>query len=401
MKSIRSHTILLQCLAVAMAGSSCKDSAGPRGGVREHWYEAQSGVALARPAVLASVVYFGTNNGEIIARDAATGVQRWVTKVGTDPLGVGGANIIARNGVVVAAVTTYTVGLDAQTGQPLWRYEAPPDTTDRPPGAPLVPGRVIGSRIDADDMNAYIPAWGASISAVDLRTGALRWVWKVGILPGDTAVSGVFRSGSMSVRLGPGGLYATMWHDLDRDGRTSEAWVLRLGELTGIEFFRTRLPDKGFGAFITGAPAVSGAWVIVNTQYARTYGIDRVTGALIWNFATPAPTLLAYSEVEAYGDAVYVDGGDNHIYALSGSNGAVLWSSSIPDGAFTDLLVTERRVAVTNNRTLYFLDRQTGAQITAVTQPRTTDPHFQSPPIFDNGLVFVAVNGAAWCFEEP
>ena len=203
----------------------------------------------------------------------------------------------------------------------------------------------------------------------------------------------------MSVRVGQL-LYATMWHDLDRDGRASEAWVVSLGQLTGIEFGSVRLPQQGTGAFIQGAPAAYGTLAIVNTGYARTYAIDRPS-QIVWQFTAPTPTLMTAAQVEVYGDVVYLDGGDNHIYALNATNGSVLWSSPIAGGAITDMLVTERRVILTNNRTLYILDRQTGAQIAAVTQPRTNDPHFQSPATFDNGLVFVAVNGAAWCFEEP
>lgn len=55
------------------------------------------------------------------------------------------------------------------------------------------------------------------------------------------------------------------------------------------------------------------------------------------------------------------------------------------------MLVTARRIAFTNGRTLYVLDRQTGKQIAAVMQPRTSDPLFASPAAFANGIVFVTL----------
>jgi len=403
MRFIRSHSTVFRALALVLAGWSCHDSSGPAaGGVRERWYQPQPGVGSARPAVSGNVVYFGTSDGQIIARDVGTGIQRWATTVGADPVGVGGANLLVRNGVVVAPITNYTVGLDELTGLLLWRYEAPNDAAGRPPGAPNNPGQVIRSRIDADNVNVFIPAWGASVSAVNLKTGSLQWVWTPGTMSGDTAVSGVFRSGSSSIRFSGGFVFATMWHDLDRDGRTSEAWVVRLGQLTGIVFGQTLLPDQGSGAFIEGAPAVYGNVSIVNTGYARTYAIEwNPFAQMIWQFRAPAPTLFTPTEVEIYGDVAYLDGGDNRVYALRASDGTVIWSSPIPGGVLRDMLVTERRVIIPTNKQLYILDRQTGAQIAVVTQPNTNDPHFLSPPAFADGLVFVAVSGAAWCFEEP
>jgi PQQ enzyme repeat. len=67
------------------------------------------------------------------------------------PDAVKGANILVHSGVVVAPVLNYTVGLDARTGQQLWRHEAPKDTTGATPGAATYPGQVVLSRIGADD----------------------------------------------------------------------------------------------------------------------------------------------------------------------------------------------------------------------------------------------------------
>jgi outer membrane protein assembly factor BamB len=367
--------------------------------VHERWYEAQSGQSWARPAVSATIVYFGTGDGQIIARDMLTGTPRWITKVGPDA--IDGANLLLRNGVVVAPVLNYTAGLDAQTGQQRWRYEAPKDTTGSPPGAATFPGQVILSRIDADDQTVYIPAWGASVSAVDLKTGAVRWIWQPGQIAGDTAVSGVFRSGSMSVRVSGDTVFATMWHDVNRQGGTSEAWVVALDRLTGHEFWRVRLPYQGSGALIEGAPVTFANLVIVHTVSARTYAIDRTTQRVAWEFTVPAAALSTIAEAELLGDVVYVDGGDRNIYALRAADGSVLWSAPFPTQATRDMLVTARRVTFTEGRTLYVLDRLTGKQITAVTQPRTTDPLFASPAAFANGQVFITVAGAAWCFDEP
>lgn len=50
---------------------------------------------------------------------------------------------------------------------------------------------------------------------------------------------------------------------------------------------------------------------------------------------------------------------------------------------------------------LIVLDRDTGHTVAMTTQPHTYDPLFSSPAAFSNGLMFVTVAGAAWCFDEP
>lgn len=387
-------------LALAAVGS-CSDSATSPGfgGVHERWYEPQPGYGWARPGVSGNLVYFGTGDGQIIARDVTTGTPLWSTKVGPDA--VRGANIIVRSGVVVAPVLNYTAGLNAETGQQLWQYQAPKDTTGTVPGGAAYPGAVVLSRIDADDQTVYIPAWGASVSAVDLKTGAVRWVWQPGRIEGDTATSGVFRAGSMSARVSGDTVFATMWHNVNRQGGTSEAWLVALDRPTGRELWRVRLPYQGSGALIEGAPVVYGNLIIVHTVSARTYAIDRSTQKVVWEFTVPTAALSTNAEAELYGDVVYVDGGDRHIYALHASDGGVLWSAPFPSQTGTDMLVTNRRITFTEGRTLYVLDRQTGKQVAAVTQPRTSDPLFASPAAFANGLVFVTVADAAWAFDEP
>jgi len=214
--------------------------------VKERWYQAQAGQSRARPAFLGTSSYFGTGDGSIIARDQQSGAIIWSTNISTDP--IEGANLVARNGVVVTSAVYSTAGLDAQTGRLLWSYQAPMDTTNVTSSA-VRPGTVIDSRLDADDESVYIPAWGASVSAVDLRSGAAKWIWKPGAFNSDTAQTGVFRSGSMSVRVSGDTVFATAWHYLNRAGGTSEAWLIALDRSTGRELWRVRLPYLGSGDY--------------------------------------------------------------------------------------------------------------------------------------------------------
>jgi len=201
----------------------------------------------------------------------------------------------------------------------------------------------------------------------------------------------------MSTRVSGDTVFAPLWHYVNRLGGASEAWVVALDRLTGTEFWRVRLPYQGSGVLIEAPPVIHGNLLIS----ARTYAIDRATQTIAWEFTVPNPTNSTIAGAELYGTNVYVDGGDQHIYALQGSSGKIIWSSAFPTQATRDLLVTERRITFTNGGSLYIIDRLTGGQVAVVAQPRTSDPLFASAAAFSNGFVFVTVAGAAWCFEEP
>jgi len=393
--SIVGFVALTVCLA------SCGDSTGPSsGGFHQRWYQSQSGYAWARPAVSGNVVYFGDGLGDVIARDVRTGSQIWIARAGQGP--IYGANILVRAGVVVAPVETHTVGLDAVTGRGLWFSKAPADTVDVLPGYIPGPGSVVGSTIDADDQTVYIPAWGASVSAVDIHTGNVRWIWRPGRIESDTATSGVFRSGSMGVRVSGDTIFATLWHYVIRSGVYSDAWLVAIDRVAGKELWRVRLPFVGGGTMIWSPPLFYQNLVIVNTLPARTYAIDRTTQKVVWQFVAPSEHLLTTTaEPEVYGDVVYVDGGNEQLYALRARDGAVIWGAPFPTQATANLLVTERRVIFTNGQELMALDRETGHMIARTTQPGTYDGLFSSPAAFSNGFVFVTMAGAAWCIGEP
>jgi len=396
-----SNRIAAAFLVASLPGLwSCRDATAPGpGGVRGRWYQPQAGWARARPAIFGNTVYFGDGFGDVIARDVANGERKWTTRIGRDP--IDGANLLVRSGVVVAAAINYTVGLDAASGRELWRYSAPVDTTGVPPGYVALPGQVAESSLDADDQAVYIPAWGASISAVELTTGNVRWIWQPGRIDGDTAASGVFRSGSNGVRVSGDTIFATLWHYVNRQGGFSEAWLVALNRVGGKELWRIRLPYLGSGVLVWAAPVVYKNLVIVHTLSARTYAIDLTSQEVAWEFTVPTAQLSTVSNAELYGDVLYVDGGDSQIHALRPADGSELWSAPFPSQATRDLLVTDKRIYVPIGAELYVLDRQNGSTVAIAHQPETYDPLFSTAASFSNGLVFIGVAEAAWCFVEP
>lgn len=381
---------------IGFSGIACHETTAGQPVVRERWYQQQSGYGYPRPAIAGAAVMFGTGDGRIVARDVATGAARWSAKVADS--WIGGSNMVVRSGVVIVPVVSETVALDVATGSVRWKYSAPNDTVGA--GSQSAPGSVYRTHIDADSQTVFIPAWGASISAVDVTTGVARWVWQPGRAPSDTAATGLFRSGSDGLRVSGDTVFATAWHFLDAAGQRAEAWLVALDRRTGSELWRVTMPSYTGGVFVNGAPAISGSLVIFESTGGHEYAIDRNSQRLVWEFK-PNTKLGTEAQTELYGGVAYHDGGDSFIYALRATDGALVWRAPFSSQTGRDLLVTERRVIFTDGGSLYILDRQNGRQIARLAQPHTADSFFASPAAYANGQVFVTVGEGAWSFDEP
>jgi outer membrane protein assembly factor BamB len=196
-------------------------------------------------------------------------------------------------------------------------------------------------------------------------------------------------------------VFATLWHYVTRLGGASEAWLVAIDRISGEEIWRVRMPYQGAGTLVWAPPVVYRNLVIVHTLSARTYAIDRLTQKVAWQFVADSAWLTPTSGAELYGDVLYVDGGDSQIHALRPSDGTVIWNAPFPTQSTTDLLATEKRIYVVNGTAVYILDRASGVTVAVAHQPGTYDPLFSSAAAFANGLVFITVADAAWCFYEP
>lgn len=253
-----------------------------------------------------------------------------------------------------------------------------------------------------DATTAYIPAWGASVSAVDLRTGAVRWTWQPGRSVGDTSLSGPFRSGAEGVVVSGDTVYANVWHFRDRVGLQSNTTLVAIGARTGKELWRLVFPQYTGGVNVAGAPVVAGSLVVMGGGSGRTWGVDRFSSKVSWQWDPDSATNATVAGPAVLGDVVYVDGGDEHLVALRLNDGSVVWRTLF--GGYVDqgLLVTDRYVYAPRGGELFIFDRLTGRIVRKLNQPgRTYDSFIASAPAEQNGRIFVNVKEAAWSFDEP
>lgn len=368
------------------------DAAGPVEVVHERWTRPQARFAETIPVVVGDIVIFGTGAGELVARKQTSGEATWTTAVAADR--IASRNIIERQGVVVAGSVRSVHAVDAATGALLWSYSPPLDSIDT---ANPKAGSVDHARLDADGSTVFVPAWGASVSAVDLRTGAVRWVWQ----PLGTE----HRTGSMGVRVSGDTVLATVWHFLNTTGTQSESWLVALDKTTGRELWRFVLPAPGALVDIRCAPALWGRLAIVNTGNGQVFAIDRFTRALVWQTTvvdTHGAGLIATdAEPLVVGNVVYHDAGSRDLWARNAGDGQLIWKSRYGAGIFGDLTASDRRVYGNTYGYLYIFDRASGRLVASIQQPASSDPFIASAPAVQGRQLFVDVGDAAWSFDEP
>lgn len=138
----------------------------------------------ATPVVVDGVMYTSGNWGRVYALEAATGRELWTYDPGVPGqwgryacCDVVNRGVAVRDGrVYVASLDGYLHAIDARTGQRIWRVDTLPvrgtkDFHYTVTGAPLIAGDLIVIGNSGGDFSGS----RGSVSAYELRSGALRW----------------------------------------------------------------------------------------------------------------------------------------------------------------------------------------------------------------------------------
>lgn len=163
---------------------------------QEVWRFEYAAGGLAEPVVQAGVVYAGADDGSVVALDAATGAERWISDVSAIAAGEERRwrSIVAVNGdaLYVAGGNHRVFALDPASGTERWRAETPEMTGAYPV---VAGGRVFVVGYVQLDMSEN--AWPARrILALDAETGTELWRRD---LPDDASVSAVIATEELVV----------------------------------------------------------------------------------------------------------------------------------------------------------------------------------------------------------
>ena len=243
----------------------------PREFHRVKWTFPTGGRIVSSPVWRDGTLFFGSDDGNVYAVDAATGRQRWMAR--TDGP-VPSTPALAGERVFASSYDGRLYALDVRTGEILWKFATEGER-----------------RFEARGLHGMLP-----------RTQTFADMYDV-FLSSPLVVDGKVYFGS-----GDGHVYAV-------DAATGRlAWKFRTGDV------------------VHASPAYADGLVVVGSWDGRLYALDAATGAQRWAFQAGVDPLIfnqqGFQSSAAIADGtVYVGCRDGHLYAIDLRTGAAKWNS--------------------------------------------------------------------------
>jgi eukaryotic-like serine/threonine-protein kinase len=244
---------------------------GPRKLQGVKWKFATGDRIVSSPVWSAGVLYFGSDDNNLYAVDAETGLQKW--KYATQGP-VPSSPAIAGGLVYFASYDGKFYALNADTGRLKWkfttagerRFEAKGIHGLQPKNQTIPdPWDVYLSSPVVVDGAVYFGSGDGNLYALDARSGELRWKFQTGDV---VHASPAFDSGT---------LYVGSW----------DSYLYAVDAATGHEKWRFKGGDDPLTHNQVGfqsSPVVSGGLVYSGCRDSNVYAIDAATGKEKWRF---------------------------------------------------------------------------------------------------------------------
>lgn len=274
---------------------------GPRQFHRVKWLFPTGNRIVSSPVFAAGLIYFGSDDGNIYAVDAATGRQIWKQATGgpapTSPA-------IAEGMLYAGSYDGRFYALNARTGAIRWKFSTGGERRFEAKG---LHGMLPATQTIADPFDVYLSSptvtdglvyFGSgdgNVYALDAATGSLRWKYQTGdVVHASPAVS-------------DGAVYVGSWDSYFYaiDARTGQLkWRFHGGEDPAIH------NQVGFQS----SAAVVGGVVYVGCRDANLYALDAATGTQRWRFSTDLSWVITSPAV--YDGKVYFATSDSSLYHI-------------------------------------------------------------------------------------
>jgi quinohemoprotein ethanol dehydrogenase len=285
----------------------------------------------ATPVMVDGVLYVSGVAGRAYAFDAATGRPLWAFEPEVDMQlnrtaccdMVNRGLAVADGKVMVAALDGWMYALDAKTGKLVWKADFIENRAkgDNSTGAPEVAGDVviIGMAGAEYDVRGYV-------TALDLKTGKLRWRWHV--VPRDPAkgpqerpeLEAALKTWDPNSRWDIGGGGAP-WDALNYDPETG---LILVGTGNGGPYATSkRSPAGGDNLYLGSVVALDPKTGAMRWHYQETPGDN-------WDFTSTAPMILTRMTVDGTERPVILHAPKNgFLYVIDRQSGKLLRANPI------------------------------------------------------------------------
>lgn len=316
-------------------------------------YEAGSPLESSA-AVAGGAVYVGTQSGDLLSLDLATGALRWKYATGARD-GIGESSPAVAAGIVYIGDLSGTLhAVDAASGKKLWSHTTGSEIKSSPV--------VAGDRV-------LIGSYDEHLYCLAARSGKLVWKFKVdgpvhcaaGVADGVAYISGcdeVFRAVRVS------------------DGR--QVFAVSSDAYTGA------------------SPALSGQFAYYGTFNNEVLAVNLRSRKVAWRFQDPRRQFPFYSSAAVASGKVVLGGRDKMVHCLDARTGRSLWTFATRARVESSPAVAGGRVYVgSNDNRFYVLDLATGKKLWEFD---AAAPISASPAIAGGRVVIGTLDGKLYCF---
>ncbi|MBS1717551.1 MAG: PQQ-binding-like beta-propeller repeat protein [Armatimonadetes bacterium] len=281
----------------------------PREFHRVKWKFPTGGRIFSSPVTANGLIYFGSDDGNIYAVDATTGVQKWMAATGGP---VDSTPAVVDGSLYVVSYDGRLYCLDAATGDTKWKF--------------ITEGE---RRFEAKGIHGFQPRTQTFADPYDMYQSS------------PTVVNGTVYFGS-----GDTNVYAV-------NAESGELkWKFKCGDV------------------VHASPAVSGGVVFFGSWDSFFYAVDEATGALKWKFQGGEDPVIHnqigfQSSPSVKDGIVYTGCRDSNVYALDVQTGKEVWRSN-NEGSWVNstpaLLGDSVLYSTCDSRVFRLVDAKTGKE---------------------------------------
>lgn len=286
------------------------------------WKYTTGDTVVSSPAVVNGMAYIGSNDGNIYAFNAATGVLLWSysTGFGSYCHCINSSPSVVKGVVYIGAGDDKLYALNALTGSLIWTYTV---------------GDAVQTAVMVVNNVAYFGSNDDNLYAVNATTGVRLWSFTTGaaVLFAPVVVNGLVYAGSEDNHLYA--LNATtgvlQW-SVNTVGSiltpTVVNGIVYVGASNGTIYafnalIGTTIWSFAHGVMINTSPAVAKGIAYFGTDDGIIYAFKATTGTLLWSYSTK----VAFDSLAVANGVVYAGAYNNNsgLLALNANKGTVLW----------------------------------------------------------------------------
>lgn len=328
------------------------------------WRFKTQGKIRSTPATADGLVFIGSEDGNLYAVSATTGLMKWKLQIGGD---ISSSPALVGSVVLIVGGDQSLYAVDRSDGHIIWKRQTGPFLKfEAIPGDPRIFDYYNSSPTVVDD-RIYFGSSDGHVYAVNLKDGTILWKFNAG--------HWVHCSPAVADGLVYFGNYDGDFFALDAQSGQLR-WTYKVD----------RWPGSPFPVTLVGSPAVAdGIVYFASNNPTYVNALDAKTGERKWRVEHPGS--MIYSSPAIANGLVFVGSSDAQILqALDSKTGVEKWHADTKARVLTSPIVADGLVYAGNTEAYLTVHAITDGKQVGMTY---TEASIHSSPVSDGGMLYV------------